>query len=58
MAQPNQNTGTDREKLIQSLRIQIRDDSHEAFLQALSKNDIKLYFDKISELINNLNSLY
>ena len=44
--------------MIQSLRIQIRDDSHDAFLQALSESDIRLYFDKIGNLIKDLNSLY
>ena len=58
MVQPNQSVCTDREKMIQSLRIQIRDDSHDAFLQALSESDIRLYFDKIGNLINDLNSLY
>lgn len=58
IAQPNQSAITDREKLIQTLRIKIRDESHEAFYQALSENDIKIYFDKVGHIIKDLNALY
>ena len=32
--------------------------SHEYFLEALNKNNLNIYFNKINELINKLNSYY
>ena len=47
-----------RNRKIQDLRILIREKSHYAFHEALSKNDLDLYFKKINIYVENLNSQY
>ena len=47
-----------RNRKIQDLRILIRETSHYAFHEALSKNDLDIYFKKISIHVENLNSQY
>ena len=55
---PVKNLKNNKREKIQDLRMIIREKSHEYFLEALNKNNLNIYFNKINELINKLNSYY
>ena len=58
MIRPVKKLKNNNRESIQGLRMEIREKSHEYFLEALHKNNLKIYFDKINNLINELNSYY
>lgn len=43
---------------IQKLRMEIREKSHEYFLEALNKNDLNIYKNKVTMLIKKINSFF
>lgn len=55
---PDKNLKNNKRENIQDLRMIIREKSHEYFLEALNKNNINIYFNKINKLRNQLNSYY
>ena len=58
MSTPVKNLKNVNREEIQEQRIEIREKSHEFFLDALNGNDINIYKSKIKELVSNLNSKY
>ena len=58
MIKPVKNLKNNNRENIQDLRMEIREKSHEYFLEALNKNSLQIYFDNINNLINKLNSKY
>lgn len=55
---PTTNLQNKKRENIQKLRMIIRDKSHEYFLEALTKNNLNIYLNKIKQLVNELNSNY
>lgn len=55
---PVKNLKNNKRENIQDLRMIIREKSHEYFLEALNKNNLNIYFNKINKLRNKLNSYY
>ena len=58
MIKPVKNLKNKNREKIQKLRMIIREKSHEYFLEALNKNNLSIYVNKISNLKNELNSFY
>lgn len=56
--QPMANLSSAKRERIQQLRMQIREKSHELFLDAILADDINIYNDGLAPYINELNSLY
>ena len=55
---PVKNLKNNKREGIQDLRMIIREKSHEYFLEALNKNNLDIYLNKINKLTNTLNSYY
>jgi coenzyme F420 hydrogenase subunit beta len=58
MIKPVKKLKNSNRERIQQLRMAIREKSHEYFLEALNKNNLSIYIDKINNLKNELNSYY
>jgi len=58
MIKPVKNLKNNSRENIQQLRMEIREKTHEYFLEALNKNNLNIYFDKLKNLIKELNSFY
>lgn len=58
MIEPNNKLKNIKREEIQKLRTEIREKSHEFFLDALKKNDLNIYLNNIEPLVFKLNELF